>query len=483
MKIWFVSSEVAPYSKTGGLGDVSGALPAALAALGHEVWVVSPRYRGIQAPVKLLPNRLNLHFPFGVQSVGVSVGEVSPRHHLVFLEHNAFFNRAGIYGDERGEFTDNALRFAVLSVGALSAAQLLGVAPDVVHLNDWHTGLAAPALRQGFGHTVLGKAACIFTIHNLAYQGVFPKTLMGDLGLPWSMFTPEGLEFYDQVSFMKAGLAFSDLISTVSPTYAREIQTPGYGEYLDPFLASRRDKIFGIVNGVDTDEWNPNTDSHLPARYGPDNLAGKAECKRALREQLQLSPPTTEADPPTFAVISRLARQKGIDLILDVLPELMATGAQLAVLGSGELELEERLRAAAARYPGQLGLYIGFQPRLAHRAEAGADFFLMPSRYEPCGLNQMYSLLYGTVPVVRATGGLDDTVQDLSLPEGDGFKFTDFVPEALMWAVRRALALYAKPAELEAARQRGMGHDFSWKRSAQQYIGLYETAATQRKAK
>jgi starch synthase len=469
MKILFISSEVAPFSKTGGLGDVAGALPAALAALGHEVKVVTPRYSEVKES-RLSPTGhwLQLRFPFGEEGGQVLSLRLSERHEVLFLENARFFERGGIYKDAFGDFGDNHRRFAYLSMGALQAAQRLRFFPDIVHLNDWQTGLAAVALRRGYQGTPLGRARTVFTIHNLAYQGQFGKDIMGDLGLPWDLFTShEGVEFYDSVNFLKAGIVFSDAITTVSPTYAREIQTPEQGSNLDGLLRRQHGRLTGILNGIDTQEWDPATDPLLPARYGPGDLSGKAACKRELLRRMGLP----EGEAPVFGIVTRLAWQKGVDLLLEALPTALQADIRFVAVASGEGHYEDGLRALQARFPGQVSAYIGFSQELSHLVEAGADFFLMPSRYEPCGLNQMYSLRYGTVPIVRATGGLVDTVEGGL--DGTGILFEAFHPAALLAAMRRALALYSDPPRLEAFRRRGMERDFSWTTSARRYESLF----------
>ncbi len=471
MRILFIASEVAPFSKTGGLGDVAGALPAALAALGHDVKVVTPRYADIRDS-RLTPtgHSLLLRFPFGEEGGPILSVRLSQRHEVLFLENARFFGRTGIYGDAFGEFGDNHRRFSYLSVGALQAAQRLGFIPDIVHSNDWQTGLVGVALRRGFENTSLGRARNVFTIHNLAYQGQFGKDVMEELGLPWELFTSEaGLEFHDTVNFLKGGLTFADSITTVSPTYAREIQTPELGANLDGLLRRVQGKLTGILNGIDADEWNPAADPLLPARYSLEDMSGKVECKRELLRRVGLP----EGDGPVFGIVTRLAWQKGIDLLLDVMPTALQADIRFVAVGSGEGHYEDGLRALKARFPQQVGIHLGFDKPLSHLVEAGADFFLMPSRYEPCGLNQMYSLRYGTVPIVRATGGLADTVEGGL--DGNGILFESFHPAALLAAMRRALALYADPPRLEAFRRRGMERDFSWAVSARRYESLFHS--------
>lgn len=478
MNILFISSEVAPYSKTGGLGDVLGALPAALARRDHEVMVVSPLYTSVRAEeLEPLGAQVRLRFPFGEPVAELKGVALAENHEVVFLDCPWFFQRPGFYGEGGGEYGDNHRRFAFLSVGALQAAQVLGFIPDIVHLNDWQTGLAPVALKRGFAGTELSRARSVFTIHNLAYQGWFHKGVMDDLGLPWDLFNVNGLEFHDQVNFMKAGLAFADALTTVSRRYAEEIQTYEGGNGLDGLLRARRQDLYGILNGIDYGEWNPETDRFLPAHFRADDLEGKWECKRALLERFGLPRDDAAMRRPVFSVVSRLAEQKGIDLLIAAMHSFLQGGdATLVALGSGDPRQEQGLRELAWRFPERAGVRIGFDAGLSHLVEAGSDFFVMPSRYEPCGLNQMYSLRYGTVPIVRATGGLDDTVEDLAAPEPTGIKFRDFDLGQLLHALWRGLDVYRHGSGwLDEVRRRGMRRDFSWAASAAQYEALYRS--------
>jgi starch synthase len=470
VRILFLSAEVAPFSKTGGLGDVAKALPAALARLGHDVRVVTPLYASVKGDLVATDRTLRLKFPFGEERAGLVVARPAPRHEVWFIEHSGYYGRSSIYGTA----WDEHRRFAFFSVAALQAAQVMAFAPDIIHLNDWQTGLAAVALQGGFAPTLLGGARTVFTIHNLAYQGNFPKSVMGDLGLPWELFHAGGLEFYDTVNFMKAGIAFADALTTVSPRYAREIQTEAFGCMLEGILRTRADRLTGILNGIDTEEWDPSRDSLLPARYEAHDFAGKAVCKAYLRRRFGFPEPDRVSPRPLFVTVSRLTEQKGIDLMLEALPWVLGRAdLEVVVLGSGDRRYEEGLRVLAARFPGRVGVNLGFDNVLSHQVEAGGDFFLMPSLYEPCGLNQMYSLRYGTPPIVRATGGLDDSVRDVALPDGNGFKFEHFRADGLAWAMSRALEVWRNPERLELLRRRGMALDFSWPLSAERYQRLY----------
>jgi len=456
-----VASEAAPFAKTGGLADVLGALPPALARLGEHVAVLLPFYRGVAippaAPIVTLPVQVGPH------GYSVAIHEVIRQGvQYLFADCPPLFDRAGIYGTHGqpggGDYPDNHIRFAVLCQAALGVARTV-FRPDVFHAHDWQAGLLPVYLRESLllDPTFFG-ARCVFTIHNLGYQGSFPATAIADLGLDARLFHSEGLEFFGQLNFLKAGIVWSDAITTVSPTYAREIQTPEFGFRMDGLLRSRASKLTGIINGVDYDEWNPETDRHLPANYSADDLSGKRACKLALLEEMGLP---ADPDQPLFGIVSRFAQQKGIDLVAAIAP---LTGGALVVLGSGEAPLENAFRSLALAHPDRVAARIGYDEGLAHRIEAGSDIFLMPSRYEPCGLNQIYSLRYGTVPVVRATGGLVDTVN-----EATGFKFG----EDLAGAVGTALEEFQDRDAWISRMRRGMAEDFSWDASAVKYQNLY----------
>jgi starch synthase len=471
MEILFVASEVAPWSKTGGLGDVAGALPRALAARGHAVAVVTPRYGSIDPRAAGLVRsdaRLRVRGEAAALWTKKAGGATF---HLVESER-LFGARRGLYGERGHDYPDNAERFTFLARAALAVPAAIGMRPRIVHANDWQTGLVPYLLRHEHARDeTVAAARTVFTIHNLAYQGVFPKEVVPHLGLPWGVFRHEAMEFFDQLSFMKAGLTFADALTTVSPTYAREILTPEGGFGLDALLRHRLAALHGILNGIDVAEWDPANDPHLPSHYSARALAGKARCKAALQRELGLP---VRAGVPLLAMVSRLAEQKGVDLVVATLPELLSRDVQLGVLGSGERRFEEALARAARDRPDRVAARIGFDEGLAHRLEAGGDAFLMPSRYEPCGLNQMYSLRYGTVPVVRAVGGLDDTVEDYDgWNRGTGFKFRDYTPAALLLAARRAVETWRDRRAWRGLVHRGMSQDFSWDRSAASYEALY----------
>ncbi len=480
MRILMVASEAVPFSKTGGLADVTGALPQALAKLGHEVGVVLPLYRmtRLEKPETLFPA---LTIPLGPQTCFPAVQTVMRNGvRFYFIAYPVFYDRAALYGTPAGDYPDNAERFALLSRAAIEVAQL-HFRPDVFHCHDWQTGLVPVYLRTAYGRSpAVGRTPVLFTIHNLGYQGLFRPDVLAQIGLPASLFTIDGLEFYGKVNFLKGGLVFADALSTVSRGYAREIQTEEYGFGLDGLLRHRSLVLSGIVNGVDYSEWNPATDRHLIARYSPDDLSGKRECKRDLLCLFGLA--AESLDRPLIGIVSRLTAQKGADLIAEAADEMMSMDLALVVLGSGDAHYEDLFRALAARYPDKVSVRIAYDDALAHKIEGGADMFLMPSRYEPCGLNQIYSLKYGTVPIVRATGGLDDTVEnfDPATGAGTGFKFRDYTAQALVASVRTAVEVYRQPDQWRKLMIHGMAQDFSWGASAAQYVRLYEGLTGQR---
>jgi starch synthase len=472
--VLFVASEVAPFSKTGGLGDVTGALPRALSALGHRVVVVTPRHGVID------PGQHHLEpLPVPVEAGGQrgALWVVRGPAPVFFLEHERFFaGRRGIYAESGREYGDNAQRFAFLTRAALALPELIGFSPRIVHLHDWQTALGAWLLRHECGARPWARAArTVFTIHNLAYQGVFPKELVPALGLPWSVFRYDAMEFHDRLNLMKAGITWADALTTVSPTYAREILTPQHGEGLEALLSLHAADLHGIQNGIDAAEWDPATDPHLPAHFRTGRLAGKARCKAALQEELGLP---RRPEVPLLVMVGRLVDQKGLDLLLPELARLLAEDVQLAQVGTGRSDYQRTLEELARRHPDRVRVHFDFDEGLAHRLEAGGDIFLMPSRFEPCGLNQMYSLRYGTVPVVRAVGGLADTVEDFDgKGAGTGFTFRDYTPGALRTALRRALDLHRDRKAWAALQARGMARDFSWANAALQYQELYRRVA------
>jgi starch synthase len=476
MRVLMVAPEVHPLAKTGGLADVLAALPRALGRLGVDLTVCLPAYRSALRAAGRVESVARLAVPVSCRTEPADVLRL-PDAPLptVLVRHDRYFDRDAPYGDAGGDFPDNAERFAFLCRAVLEWLRGVRPRPDVIHVHDWPTALVPAFLRAGATHyPELDRVRTVLTIHNLAYQGRMAAGEWHLLNLDPRYFGPEFLEFYGQINYLKAGLVFAEAITTVSPRYAQEILTPARGEGLDGVLVARRTRLHGILNGIDTAEWDPATDPHLPAGYDLHDLRGKARCKAGLRAEVGLG---SNPDAPLLAVVSRFVEQKGIDLLEPALPPILsADGAQLVVLGSGEMRYERQLRRLASRFPGRVALRFGFDEALAHRIEAGADLFLMPSRFEPCGLNQLYSLRYGTVPVVHATGGLDDSVVDYDpdTDSGTGFKFRDHTPEALRGAVARALALWQDGARWLRLVRRGMAEDVSWDRAARQYHRLYE---------
>jgi starch synthase len=476
-----VSSEASPWARSGGLADVLGALPNALACIGHAVATVIPRYMGAKkAPATRVIRGLPI--PLGGRIFEVSIWELrSDQNTFFFVDQPLLFDRSGLYGDRDGDFPDNHLRFALLSKAALEISRRLFRA-DIIHCHDWQTSLVPAYLKDPrvVDPTWLGVRT-LLTIHNLGYQGVFDRGAIAEIGLPGEFYTPDGMEFWGKVNFLKAGIVFADALSTVSKKYAEEIQTLEYGFGLDGLLRMRRSVLSGIVNGADYGRWNPETDPYIPAHYSADeiasgDLAGKQTCKRELLREMGL--PERAIDWPLLGIVSRFTGQKGFDLIEEAAPELFQDDVYLVALGNGEPQWENLFRTLQTEFPDRISVKFGYDDPLAHRIEAGADIFLMPSRYEPCGLNQIYSLRYGTVPVVRATGGLDDTITGFPASEATGFKFLDYNGNALLDAIRQACRAWKDQEVWTAMMVRGMRKDYSWTASAGQYSRLYRKIAS-----
>lgn len=473
LRILMVSSEAHPFAKTGGLAEVAAALPAALSRLGHQVTLVLPRYRGVAADATA-GNVVNLqlgHHTFNVEFVEIAQADGVQ---VALVDVPALFDRPGIYGHDGADYPDNALRFAVLARAALEYARLTGERYDVLHAHDWQTGLLPVYQKMLLSNDpVVGGVPAVFTIHNLAFQGVFGPATLEAIGLGWNVFTPEALEYWGNISFLKGGVNFSERLTTVSPTYAKEILTPELGFGFEGILTRRAADLTGILNGIDTARWNPAADPLIPAAFTADDLSGKREAKRALLQEAGLVADDAALERPLIGLISRLTDQKGFDLISTSAADLMVPDAAWVMLGSGERHYEDLWRTLAGRHPDRVSATIGFDERLAHLIEAGADMFLMPSRFEPCGLNQLYSLRYGTVPIVRATGGLDDTVIDADEPGGNGIKFAEYTRGALVDAVTRAVQLYNDRPRWRDVQRAGMRVDPSWDRSAREYVKVY----------
>jgi len=487
MKILFAASEMVPFSKTGGLADVAGALTKALSRQGHEVSAVVPLYsatkrKGFSAEEIdcMLSAPISNREEYGEVFRAVTEDGVT----VYFIGKAAYYDREELYGTSKGAYSDNAERFIFFSKAVIELCRALDLRPDIIHCNDWQTGLVPVFLKTFFNdHPLFENTGTLFTIHNIAYQGLFWHLDMHLTNLPWDLFTPDGIEFHGKINLLKAGIVGADILSTVSPRYAEEIQTPEFGAGLEGVLEKRSDRLFGVLNGVDYDTWNPEIDKHIAANYGPSDISGKARCKADLLDQFGL--PQIDG-APLLGIVSRLADQKGFDILAPIIDAIVGEDVQLVLLGTGEEKYHELFETMSKKYPDRVGVKLGFSNDLAHKIEAGADIFLMPSRYEPCGLNQMYSLKYGTVPLVRATGGLDDTIVDYadsSSSSGNGFKFAKYSSSALMEKLRQARKLYADKTQWSRIMQNGMACDFSWTASAQRYVKLYEKAVSFGKAR
>jgi starch synthase len=474
--VLLIASEGLPFTKTGGLADVIGALPPALARLGWQTTVVMPQYRAVSGGTLLARDK----FTLGGQEYAVGFHEhpLASGARAILLECPELFDRAGIYGDQGNEYSDNPLRFALLSLAALEFAVQYGPRPAIVHAHDWQAGLAPVYLRSGSAQlrSNLATTSTVFTVHNLAYQGIFDADWLPRLDLPWEQFDVEAMEFWGRISFLKGGIVNSDKITTVSPSYSREIQTPTLGFGFDGVLRKRAADIEGILNGIDADEWNPLKDRFLPEPFGPSDLAGKRASKRALLTHYRLATDDAAMARPVLGIVSRMVSQKGFDLLEEAAKDLLGIDATFVVLGTGEARYESFWKQMATDHPDRVGVQIGFDERLAHLIEAGADAFLMPSQFEPCGLNQMSSMRYGTLPIVRAVGGLADSV-DASV----GFRFHEYSVDALLAVLREARRVYSdEPQRWASMIQLAMTRDYSWDRAAQEYSRLYERAIAKR---
>ncbi|MGH9522484.1 MAG: glycogen synthase GlgA [Terriglobales bacterium] len=475
MKIAIVASEGVPYSKTGGLADVTGALPSALAALGHDVSVFLPKYRQtkLNGARAVIPS---ITIPFDDKYRFCSVldgGKVRGVQHY-FIDYPPYFDRDALYGTPLGDYRDNAERFGLFCRAVIEASKIVG-APDIFHCHDWQSALVPILLRSLYADDpALKEAGTVFTIHNIGYQGLFPPDTLPLLLLPWDLFTIDKLEFYGKVNLLKGALVFSDFVTTVSKKYSQEIQSSEYGFGLEGVLRARSATVTGIPNGVDYEEWSPESDKFTTCHFSAKELDEKAKCKQDLLAEFGL----TDADPnlPVIGIVSRFAAQKGFDLISQVADRLAREEMTVVILGSGDKEYEELFRRLNKQLPKKFAVKVAYDNKIAHKIEAGADMFLMPSRYEPCGLNQIYSLRYGTVPIVRATGGLDDTIEnwDRNTKKGTGFKFTEYTGEALLGAVRNALQAFKDQESWRILMRNGMAKDFSWGTAAKEYVRVFD---------
>jgi starch synthase len=481
MKVAMLSSEVVPFAKTGGLADVAGALPKFLSQVGVEVRVITPLYRETKKkslPLHRLGNDIELDWDGRTDRFRVfeyREGAVT----FLFVEKDDYFDRDYLYGTPKGDYPDNGERFAFFSKAALETLRSVGFRPDVVHAHDWQSAVTLAYLKFVYDQDpFFAYTRSLLTIHNLAYQGLFDREVLARIGLPDRLFNMEDMEFYGKVNYLKAGILYSTAVNTVSRRYSQEIQTPEFGSRLNGLLRKRRDSVYGILNGVDYAGWNPATDKFIARPFDPTYLDGKKECKRDVLQSFSLGPPGDDA--PVVGMVSRLAGQKGFDILCESLGGIFEAGARLLILGTGEDVYQKALTAAREKYPRSFGLKIAFDEALSHKIYAGCDMFLIPSRYEPCGLTQMYSLRYGTIPVVRATGGLDDTIQeyDPSAKTGNGFRFTDYSASALLASLRKAIGVYRQPARWRDLVQGAMACDFSWDKSAREYVRLFQKIST-----
>jgi starch synthase len=475
MKLLMVASEAAPFAKTGGLADVVGSLPPALCSLGHDVRLVMPWYRSVRTITgEILLNEDKLSVTMGAQSyeVGYRTGKFQGVQ-VYFLDYPEYYDRDHLYGEQGHDYTDNAERFGLLSSGAIELARHLEFVPDVIHAHDWQAGLVPLYLHQQLWRDAyFAGTGSLFSIHNLGYQGVFPLKAANALGIDQNLLVSDGIEYHGKLSLLKAGIRFASQVNTVSPTYCREIQTQEQGMGFDGLLRARADHLHGLLNGLDGKLWSPAEDHALPQSYSPGDLSGKAVCKQRLQEELGLQ---TAPETAIVAMVTRLDSQKGIELVLESWEKILSRKLQLVILGTGDPDYEHRLAAAADFYPGQVKVLLRFDDAQSRRIYAGSDLFLMPSRYEPCGLGQLIALRYGCVPLVHATGGLADTIIDpRSAPEtANGFVFEEYQHASLLQGLDRALEAYSKPLLWEKIRLQGMTQDMSWHRAAEQYLDLY----------
>ncbi len=481
LKVLFTASEITPYAKTGGLADVAGSLPQALCELGNaDILTMMPKYKSISEErydLKRLPQGIHFSMAGRLHGIGLKYIEHSEHCRTYFIENWDYFGRDGIYG-----YHDDALRFGFFGRAVLESAKALNFKPDIIHCNDWHTGLIPAYVKAFYAYydDFFKDTATVFTVHNLGYQGVFPKEILPMLDLGWDEFKAEKLEYWDKVSFIKGGLTYSDVINTVSKQYSKEIQTPRYGEGLDGLLRSRQDVLYGIPNGLDYVEWNPATDTRIAQNFDLSSVDKKADNKADLQREKGL---TVDPQIPLIGVVTRLSYMKGLDLVANAIREMASLGVQLIILGTGEDYLQNMFSGLANEFPNNFKFDMRFDSSMARRIYAGSDMFLMPSRYEPGGLGQLISMRYGTIPIVRRTGGLADTVEEYNpdTEDGTGFCFEDEHPGALMWAIGKALNIYNQKDKWRKIILNAMSKDFSWKHSAKEYLELYANALKMRR--
>ena len=480
LRVLFVTSEAVPFAKTGGLADVAGALPKFLQGLGCEVKLVMPYYRMVKEsghPVQYLGEEIEVPMGDEILKADIYHGQLNQEVPIYFISREEFFDREYLYSTPRGDYFDNAERFIFFSKAVFLFCQRMKYFPHIIHHHEWQTGLIPAYLKSIYRNDPLfSQTAVVFTIHNIAYQGLFKKEKLSLTGLPMEMYNPEGIEFWERINFMKAGIVYADMINTVSRKYSEEIQTPEYGYGLEGILRKKKGDLYGILNGVDYQEWDPSRDPYLVTHYNLKDLSGKRECKRDLLREFQLPPSLSNS--PLLGMISRLADQKGFDLLAEIIEELFSLDVGFVLLGTGEQKYHDLFTEVARKYPQKAGVRIAYDDRLAHKIEAGSDIFLMPSKYEPCGLNQIYSLKYGTIPVVRATGGLDDTIVNYSptTGNGNGLKFIHYDAKEFLNQIKVAIGFYSQPQHWKKLLHNAMSEDFSWQRSAEAYLQLYQKA-------
>jgi starch synthase len=486
LKILLVSSEIVPFAKTGGLADVSGSLPKALHSLGCDVRVATPFYKMTEeGKFSLQTVAEDMMVSLGSHSLKGDVLMSNLDHEIpaYFIQKDEFFNRAFLYGTPKGDYFDNAERYTFFAKMVLNLLEKIDFRPQIIYAHDWQSGLVPAYLKTWHrDNPFFSKTATVYTIHNIAYQGVFPMEKFPITGLPPEAATMDGMEFWGNINFMKAGIVYSDKITTVSPTYSKEIQSPEFGYGLEGVLRTRSEDLLGVLNGVDYEAWNPEADPYIAARYSSKDLSGKRRCKQDLIEIFGLSKKLI--DKPILAMVSRLADQKGLDLLADIMKQLLKMDLGFVLLGTGDEKYHHLFAKIARDYPRKTGIRIAFDNELAHKIEAGSDMFLMPSRYEPCGLNQIYSLRYGTIPIVRATGGLEDTIEEFNQKKGTGtgFKFKEYSAQAFLAKIKEAVKLYKNRAQWGKIVQNAMAKDFSWDASAREYLRVYELALDRKRA-
>ena len=486
LRVLFVTPEAVPFAKTGGLADVAGALPKFLHELGCELKLVLPYYRMVKnsgLPFEYLGEKLEVPIGDEILEADIYQSQLIQDIPIYFIGRDEFFDREYLYSTPKGDYFDNAERFIFFSKAALLFCQLMDFPPNLIHHHEWQTGLIPAYLKSIYrNEPFFSHTAALFTIHNIAYQGLFKREKFSLTGLPMEMYNPEGIEFWERINFMKAGIVYADVINTVSQKYSEEIQSPEFGYGLEGILRKRREDLYGILNGVDYQDWDPSHDPHLIVRYDFQNIWGKRECKKDLLKEFNL--PSSLENSPLFGMISRLADQKGFDLLAEILEELFTLDVGFVLLGTGEQKYHDFFTQIARKYPQKAGIRIAYDDRLAHKIEAGVDLFLMPSKYEPCGLNQIYSLRYGTIPIVRATGGLDDTIvnYDPTTRKGNGFKFIRYDAKEFLNQIKVAIGLYSQPEHWKQLLRNAMTSDFSWERSAEAYLQLYQKALGKKSA-